>query len=239
VRTWIRREGSGAVLESGDATAAFAVAGSPFNRAVGFAIGGPVDPAELDRVEAFYATHGVAPRVDLCPHSHPSLLTELRERGYVPEQWTSVWWRSGAVPLPAPSADASVTRVESREHPSWVAVVAEGFRGHPSGDRDPIAETAPFVPGVRLYLARVGDEVAGGASLAIDGGIAILGGAATRPSLRRRGVHRALLSARLRDAAGCEAATLHTRPGAPSEGNAVRAGFRLAYTKLTLLGRFR
>ena len=80
------------------------------------------------------------------------------------------------------------------------SVVAEGVttpRGEPweeSGDRANVAESE----------ACFGD--------------AQLAGAATAPAQRRRGVHGALLSARLADAAaGCDVAVITTQPGSKAQ----------------------
>src|SRR5262249_24435956 len=68
-------------------------------------------------------------------------------------------------------------------------------------------------------------------------GVAQLTGAATAPAHRRRGVHTALLSARLADAAaaGCDVAVIITQPGSKSQQNAQRQGFDLLYTRAVLV----
>lgn len=90
--------------------------------------------------------------------------------------------------------------------------------------------------GARRYLALHDGVVAGGASFRAVDGVALLGGAATVPALRRRGVQSALLSARLADAAddGCDLAVLTTQPGSKSHHNAQRQGFELLYTRAIL-----
>jgi hypothetical protein len=53
----------------------------------------------------------------------------------------------------------------------------------------------------------------------------------------RRGVHTALLSARLADAAaaGCDVAVIITQPGSKSQQNAQRHGFDLLYARAVLV----
>ena len=72
----------------------------------------------------------------------------------------------------------------------------------------------------------------------IHGGVAEFGGASTRPAFRRRGVQTALLHARMDAAreAGCDLALVVTAPGEESQRNVERAGFRLAYTKVVVVG---
>ena len=87
------------------------------------------------------------------------------------------------------------------------------------------------------YLARRGDTPAGGASLRVGEGIALLCGAATLPAHRRHGVQSALLTRRLADAAreGCEVAVVTTQPGSKSQQNVQRQGFGLLYARAVLV----
>ena len=64
-------------------------------------------------------------------------------------------------------------------------------------------------------------------------GVALLGGAATVPELRRRGLQAALLEERLRYAFehGCDLAMMVAEAGSNSQRNAERKGFRIAYTR--------
>jgi GNAT superfamily N-acetyltransferase len=70
--------------------------------------------------------------------------------------------------------------------------------------------------------------------LAIHDGVALLGGASTRPAHRRKGAQLALLGARLAAARrhGCDLAMMAARPGSASQRNAERHGFRIAYTRI-------
>ena len=84
----------------------------------------------------------------------------------------------------------------------------------------------------QLFLAwRKGQPVSGGA-LEMHNGVAALMAAGTQPAFRKQGIHMAVLRARLGAAveAGCDLAMVHTRPGAGSQRNVLRAGFQLVYT---------
>ena len=91
--------------------------------------------------------------------------------------------------------------------------------------------------GLRHYLALRDGVAAGGASLRMANGVAQFGGAATAAAHRRHGVHTALLSARLADAAaaGCDIAVVTTQPGSRSQQNVQRQGFHLLYTRAVLV----
>ncbi|MDQ3826067.1 MAG: GNAT family N-acetyltransferase, partial [Actinomycetota bacterium] len=119
------------------------------------------------------------------------------------------------------------------EFESWLDLVVDGF-SHPDIEgvsseehfpREVIAKTMrdlTAAAGVTLYVALHDGALAGGASLRIADGLAQLTGAATVPAHRRRGVHTALLSARLADAAaaGGDIAVITTQPGSKSQQNA-------------------
>ena len=70
--------------------------------------------------------------------------------------------------------------------------------------------------------------------LMVHEGVALFGGAATVPELRRRGLQAALLNERMRYASeqGCDLAMMVAEAGSNSQRNAERKGFRVAYTRL-------
>ncbi len=65
---------------------------------------------------------------------------------------------------------------------------------------------------------------------------ALLFADSTLEKYRGRGLHLALIRARLQHAAelGCDLATASTAPGSTSQRNYERAGFRVIYTKLNM-----
>ena len=67
----------------------------------------------------------------------------------------------------------------------------------------------------------------------IANGVALLAGASTIPNARRKGAQSQLLEARLRYAVeqGCDLAMMCALPGSPSQRNAQRNGFQIAYTR--------
>jgi len=92
-------------------------------------------------------------------------------------------------------------------------------------------------PGARLFLAWRNGAPIGGGALEIHDGMAALMAAETLPAFRRQGVQTALLRARLAAAveAGCDVAMVHTRPGAASQRNVLRAGFQVVYTVVEMV----
>jgi GNAT superfamily N-acetyltransferase len=99
-----------------------------------------------------------------------------------------------------------------------------------------IARPTPRNPIVTCFLARIDGEPAGAGALAIHDGVAKLFSTSTIPAFRRRGVHSALLRARLQVAARvCEIALVSAVPGSDSQRNLERAGFRVAYTRIRMV----
>ena len=83
-------------------------------------------------------------------------------------------------------------------------------------------------------LAEIEGTPGAAGSLIVHERVALFGGAATVPELRRRGLHAALLQERMRYAAqhGCDLAMMVAEAGSNSQRNAERKGFRVAYTRL-------
>ena len=226
--------------------AVFAGTGLPLNRAVGMGMDAPVLAADLDALERFYASLGAVSQIDLCPYADASLVALARARGYLPATFLGVF--SLALPAPADEApptpaEVEVEVVDGAGRETWAGVVARGYLGHDDVHDDAIdlvlARIASHRPEVRLWLGRVGGEVAGAGALAVHDGVAVLFSASTLPVHRGRGVQAALLRARLADAAarGCDLAVVMVVPGSDSERNLERFGFRPAYTRAVLVRR--
>ncbi len=120
----------------------------------------------------------------------------------------------------------------------WGSTVARGFAEREEDVEPGLEIAAPTIqnPRVRCFLARVDGQPAGGGALIVRDGLATLFSASTLPAFRHQGVHTALLHARLQCAVQeSTLATVTTTPGADSQRNVERAGFRVAYTRLRLI----
>ncbi|MGZ4819900.1 MAG: GNAT family N-acetyltransferase, partial [Terriglobales bacterium] len=95
------------------------------------------------------------------------------------------------------------------------------------------------VPESLTFVASVDDvPVAAAAGRIIpEHRVFALFGAGTLPDFRGRGIQTALLRTRMKAAAeaGCEFAVVVTRGGTTSERNCLRLGFRIAYSKATVI----
>lgn len=216
--------------------ATFAEPGSPYNKVAGLGFDGPAD---LELVERDFAERGAPVQVELSQLADPSLTTQLLDRGYRLEGFENVLGRA-LDELPDPVPGIEIRRDHDLE--SWLALVCdafsegddEGLPSHEEFSREAVARALRQMfsgAGAVRYGALRDGVLAGGGSMRISGGVAQLTGAATAPEHRRRGVQSALLAARLRDAAGCEVATVTTSPASKSQENAQRQGFALLYTR--------
>src|SRR6266568_701464 len=186
----------------------FAGLGSPIGRATGVGLDRPFTAEDLNRAEEFYRAHKAPSQVDLCP-MHEASGFEIRRSL-------------------AEEADAAGAIVESAFFPDGAP---EAFRGL----------IAPFYQMERAlaFVASVGGRlVACGTGLVIpEHGVFALCGAGTLAEFRGRGLQTALLRARMAAAAeaGCEYAMVVTQGGTTSQRNAERLGFRVAYSKVTVI----
>jgi GNAT superfamily N-acetyltransferase len=206
------------------------------------------DPAVLGEIEKAFAAYGSAVQVELAELADPAIIALLAGRGYRLESFENVLGRNltrGLGRVMPPGIEVRLSGDE--EFGVWLDVVAEGSvhpdtQGVPWQEEFPreviiAAERDAAVAGTMRYAALRDGVIAGGATMRVAEGIAQLTGAATAPAHRRRGVHSALLSARLADAAaaGCDVAVITTQPGSKSHQNVQRQGFDLLYARAVLV----
>lgn len=233
----------------GGAAAVFVERGSPCNKVLGLGLGGAPQEADLAAIERAYAARGARVQVEFATLGDAGVAALLCARGYRLTGFENVLARRlAAVPGRASTA-VTVAPVGEADAGVWLDAVTSAFlspdafdgpAAHESFDRAVLERTLTLmsaVPGTLRLLARLEGRAAGGASLFVHDGIAVLCGAATLPACRRRGVQSALLAARLALAheRGCELAVVTTQPGSKSQENVQRAGFELVYSRAVLV----
>jgi GNAT superfamily N-acetyltransferase len=124
-----------------------------------------------------------------------------------------------------------VSEVGRGDLDTFLRTLALGF-GTAEGALDAIVANQQFwidVPSWRLLLARIDGEPAGAAVLDVSDPIAYLAAGTTLPRFQRRGVHWALIAARIELAleADCSMVTGQARFASTSQRNQQRAGLRL------------
>lgn len=214
---------------------------SPVNWVTGLGMRGPVSTADWEGAREFYKQRGTAVRVNLCPLADRSLLELLRQYDYhlqgflnvlacaLPDEVVSLPWASSV----------QVRRAQPAEAQVWTRTTTQGFEETETPPQESLDILAPNFCAANAvpFLALVNGLPAGGGSIFLHERIAELGGDSTRAAFRRRGVHTALLRARLAAAheLGCNLAMLLTEPGSESQRNAERVGFRVMYTNALLV----
>jgi hypothetical protein len=163
-----------AVLEVAGGVAAFLGAGSPLTHAMGVGVAGPVAPAELDAVEAFYRARKSGALFELSPLADFALFEELGRRGYRIVELATVLARGMTEEPPArPAGGVSIEAGTAERAALWTRTLALGFHGE---DEDPGLRLAGRVlaehAGPGALLARVEGRVAGGGALVAHGEVA-------------------------------------------------------------------
>lgn len=221
----------------------FAGLGSPVGRAVGMGLDRPMTAEDLERVEVFYREHKAPAQVDVCPLHEPALLEVMKQRGYALAELNNVLWRRlrKDEEFPAGPAGVEFRRAREEEADAIADILALSFHEKvsvPEGFREMLAPMFEFPGGVRFVAHAEGKMAGVGAGLIIPEHKAFaLFGAGTLPAFRGRGIQTTLLGLRMKLAAeaGCELAVIVTQGGTVSQRNAERLGFRVAYSKATLV----
>jgi len=227
----------------------FVGAGSWANQACGLGLQGPVSDADLDRLVQFYVTRGVEPGIEVCPFVDESLIVGLSSRGFQLREFENVMVRELKVDedlrslhpygWPADLVLKHIDATDESQVESFVEVSTRGFRDEGSPVSDVLAVTTTRAvkhPRSDSFLAQIRGEDAGGGAMECSGKIAYLFGTSVSTTFRRQGIQMALMIRRLERAieCGCEFALIHSQPGIPTERNALRLGFTLAYTKVLM-----
>jgi ribosomal protein S18 acetylase RimI-like enzyme len=221
----------------------FAGLGSPIGRATGAGLDCPFSAADLDRIEQFYRSHGAPSQVDLCPMHGPEIFEMFKERGYSIAELNNVLYRKLDVAMKfstsAPSG-CEIRRARREEAEAAGAIVESAFfpDGAPEAFRGLIAPLYEMERGL-AYVATLDKRlVACGTGVVIpEHRMFALCGAGTLAEFRGRGLQTALLMARIQAAieAECEYAVVVTQGGTTSQRNVERLGFRVAYSKVTVI----
>jgi hypothetical protein len=211
---------------------------SPITQTFGLGLFQMPSSSEMDAIEKFFFERGAPANHEVSPLADRALLPMLNERGYRPIELSDVMFLLLAhrPPAEAPPAGLEVRLVRTNELDVWAETAARGWAEvteFSSLIRDLMrvsAQRGTFSP----FLALMGGRPIATGGLVIHEGVALMAGASTVPEFRHRGAQRSLYEERLQHAAraGCDLAMVCTEPGSASQRNAVRNGFRVAYTRI-------
>ncbi len=220
----------------------FAGLGSPIGRATGLGLDCPFTAEDLNRVEQFYRSHHAPAQVDLCPLHDPAVFEMFKERGYCIGELNNVLYRrlDPEEKFPAAPPGCEIRRGRPEEARELGGIVERAFfpDGAPEAFKDLLTPLYQMEGALTFAASLEGKMVACGAGLVIaEHRIFAVCGAGTAAEFRGRGLQTALLRARLAAAAaaGCEYAVVVTQGGTASQRNCERLGFRVAYSKVTVI----
>jgi hypothetical protein len=221
--------------------AVFTGAGSPISEARGLGMRGPVTADDMERLETFYHSRGDAVRIEVCPLADASLHQQLAQRGYRLLEFSNMLARplEGDAATPPVRQGVSTRPAASDEGSVWANLVAHCFAEHVPVTQELLDVMSCWTQSSigTCFFGLLDGELAGGATVAMQEGVALLGGAGTDLRLRNRGVQQALIEARLAHAAraGCDVAMTVTLPGSGSQRNCERHGFQVVYSRTKFL----
>jgi GNAT superfamily N-acetyltransferase len=192
---------------------------------------------DLNEMEEFFKNRGAQVMHEVCPLGGAATLDLLCTRKYRPFEVNSVLFRTVEKPSQEHPSNIRIRVVEPEDAPRWRSVSTRGWT-HEHPELETFVEQMGAICMAReqspCFLAEVDGEAGAAGVLSIHEGVALFGGSATVPELRRRGLQAALLDERMRYAfeLGCDLAMMVAEAGSNSQRNAERKGFRVAYTRL-------
>jgi GNAT superfamily N-acetyltransferase len=223
-------------MECAGAYAVFDGIDSPITQSFGLGLFEELSATTLDRIERFFRDREAPVLHEVSPLAGVAALGLLCARNYRPIELSSILYRPVERPTTELQDSIQVRVTGPEEAQLWTDVSARGWaHEHPEllgfllelGAISAAREQSP------CFLAEIDGRPGAAGVLCIHERVALFGGSATVPELRRRGLQAALLHERMRYAFdhGCDLAMMGAVPGSDSQRNAERKGFRIAYTR--------
>ena len=224
---WMQLAGAYAVFDGID---------SPITQAFGLGLFEPLRPEALDIVEKFFFDRSAPVLLEMSPFAGVSAAQLLCDRGYRPVEISNVMARRVELPAVRKSNPVKVRVTGPDEAALWNDVSTRGW-SHEHPELKQFLQDMGVVNAARegsvCFLAELSGKPGAAGMLCLHDGVALFGGAATVPQMRRRGLQTALFEERMRYAAeqACDLAMIVVEPGSASQRNAERNGFQIAYTR--------
>jgi GNAT superfamily N-acetyltransferase len=223
-------------MECAGAFVVFDGVDSPITQTFGLGIFEKLSPAALDKIERFFLDREAPVFHEVSPFAGIAVQDMLCSRGYKPMELSSVLYRLVERPQPAIQGSVTVRTTGPEEAELWSRISAEGWaHDHPEFIEFMLQLGAITAAreNTACFLAEFDGQPGAAGVLCMHEGVALFGGAATIPAMRRRGLQTALLQERMRYSFehSCDLAMMAAQPGSESQRNAERNGFRIAYTR--------
>jgi GNAT superfamily N-acetyltransferase len=224
---WIECAGAYAVFDGVD---------SPITQSFGLGIFQELSPASLDVIERFFLDRGAPVLHEVSPLAGVAALDLLCKRNYRPIEISNVLYRSVEQTTAEHQGHIRVRVIGPEEAQLWTNTFARGWAHEHPELLDFLLQLGAISSAREnglCFIAEVDGKPVAAGVLCVHDEVALFGGSATVPELRRRGLQTALLHERMRYAFdhGCDVAMMVAVPGSDSQRNAERKGFRIAYTR--------
>ena len=224
---WIECAGAYAVFDGID---------SPVTQSFGLGLFENLSPVDLDSIERFFLDRGAPVLHEVSPFAGVAALDLLCARNYRPIELSNVLYRAVEPATGEHQRGIRVRVIGPEETQLWTDVSARGWAHEHPELLDFLLQLGAISAArseTLCFLAELDDRPGAAGMLSLHQEVALFGGSATVPELRRRGLQTALLHARMRYAFdhGCDLAMMAAQPGSDSQRNAERKGFRIAYTR--------
>lgn len=224
---WIRHAGGIAIYDGPD---------SPITQTFGLGMFETPQPETMDVLERYFLDRGAPVMHEVSPLAGVDTINLLCERGYRAIEINSAMYRPVAAAAEALPQRITVRTVDRSEISVWTNVTARGWALESPGVIEFLKASGQVIaaqPGSVCFLAELDGTPGAAGALSLHEGVALFSGSSTIPELRRRGLHAALLHARMQYAFehGCDLAMMVAAAGSQSQRNAERRGFRVAYTR--------
>lgn len=219
---------------------AICLQGSSIEYGLGVGTSRPLREDDLRIVDEFYGSRNLASRVELHPLVAERDGPLVTRWGYRPERAMTMLERDIAADPIIPAA-FTVETLSSRKL-EWTDLVVAGLiDSTPAAELERLRRTTHVCASAAsaLVAVRLEGKLVGGAALGVTGDAAFLFCASTLPQFRRRGVHAALIGARLAigRSRGATFAFLTAPPNSAALQSAQAAGFSARYVRQRLRKR--
>lgn len=216
---------------------AICLQGTSIQYGLGVGTSRPLREDDLRIVDEFYGSRRLVSRLELHPTVAERDAPIVARWGYRPERAVAMLEREiGSDPAlpPAFSVETLTTR-----RSEWTELVAAGLLDvTPRSEVERLRRTTHVCASAAsaLVAIRVDGKLAGGGALGVTGDAAFLFCASTLPEFRRRGVHAALIGARLAigRSRGATFAFMTAEPNSDAFASAESAGFSATYVRQRL-----
>lgn len=197
-------------------------------------------PDDVIAIAQFYASRSLPAAVQVSSWSPAVTVDELTRHGFRPGWFRAMFAIDPVGAAATASPEVQIRRVGPDDIDDLLQTYGVGFAFVDLAARsisDEFARASLQLADHHTFLATIDGQIAGCGSLHVAGGVGWVGGAATLPQFRRRGVQTSLIAHRIGLARqlGCDHVGATAVPSGDSARNLLHLGFQLVQTQLVVV----